>query len=176
MPLAGVVGKVRPATQNDLERIQYVARQTWAAAYRGIIPENIQEKMLVSWYSLDQLKRVLEQGDAMLYVFEVGSEIVGFAQFVIRSGGLGQLTRIYVLPAYQRMGVGRALLYGGLKFLMEKGVGELRVVVERKNIVGRRFYERVGFRWLRDFEDEIKDQELGVFTLELSEYTLSLSK
>lgn len=169
------MGNTRPATQMDLEQIRYVAKQTWSLTYNGIIPEKIQEKLLDTWYSLDQLKRVLEQENTRLYVFEARSEIVGFAQFVIRRDGLGQLARIYVLPAYQGMGVGKAILYKGLMFLKERGVRELRVVVERKNTIGKRFYEGVGFHWLRDLEDEIGDRDFGVFTLDLSEYMLSLT-
>lgn len=81
-----------------------------------------------------------------------------------------------MLPKHQGSGIGSSLLEQGVKVLKERGVKELRVIVERYNRIGRRFYEAKGFRWLRDFEDEIRDEVIGIFRMPSREYFLSLSE
>jgi ribosomal protein S18 acetylase RimI-like enzyme len=59
---------------------------------------------------------------------------------------LAELTRIYVLPAEQRQGVGFALLDQAFATARERGVREVSVAVARGNDKGRAFYERNGFK------------------------------
>ncbi len=70
-------------------------------------------------------------------VAEVGGDIVGYASFFGRA-----LSNMYVLPAYQRRGVGTALLEAVLR-QMPRGI-ELRVF--ENNVDAIRFYERNGFK------------------------------
>ena len=56
-----------------------------------------------------------------------------------------ELTRIYVLPAAQRGGTGGRLLDAALTEFADEGLRLLTVRVERDNVVGRRFYEKLGF-------------------------------
>lgn len=170
------VAIIRLATNADLAGVQAVARRTWQVTYRGLIPEDVQQRLLSQWYALENLERSLTTESSWLFVAKIGMEIVGFAQFVLRRDGSGQLTRIYILPEHQVEGIGGALLEKGVKALKELEVKELRVVVERDNLVGRRFYEAKGFRWLRDFEDEIRDNVIGIFRMPSREYVLSLNE
>ncbi len=165
---------VRFASAADVAAIQSVARQTWARTYAGLIPEQVQSRLLGSWYSGISLERAIASENSWFIVSELNSEIVGFAQFVLRSDGLGELTRIYVLPKHQGKGIGMQLLKSGVQALKERGVRDLRVVVERDNQIGRRFYESRGFAWLRDLENEIRDEPTGIFKLACSEYSLKI--
>lgn len=167
---------VRLATSADLDGIQVVARKTWHVTYRGLIPEDVQQRLIGQWYSLEGLRRSLKAEGSWLFVAQVGDEVIGFAQFVVRRDGLGQLMRIYVLPKHQGSGIGSALLEQGVRVLKQRGVNELRVIVERDNMIGRRFYEAKGFRWLRNFVDEIRENVIGIFRMPSREYFLSLSE
>jgi GNAT superfamily N-acetyltransferase len=55
---------------------------------------------------------------------------VGFAQFVIRENRTGQLTRIYVLPEWQRKTIGTSLLRAGLMALSNRDAQEVFVKLE----------------------------------------------
>ena len=48
---------IRPAGVTDLPNIEAVARTTWPVAYAGIIPDEVQRRLLDSWYSTGALGR-----------------------------------------------------------------------------------------------------------------------
>ena len=160
---------VRLAVAQDAVLIGNVARRTWNDAYAGIIlPEN-QERLLVRWYAPAALEEAIGQSQSWFYVAVVQGEVIGFAQFIMRDNGRGELTRIYVLPEWQRQGVGSGLLGEGLAALSTHGADEVFVHVEKGNAGGIGFYERRGFHLVREFSLELPEQNL-----ELLEYALSL--
>jgi ribosomal protein S18 acetylase RimI-like enzyme len=101
------------------------------------------------------LSRALgEQGSTFL-VAEREGRVVGFAQYMRRSSESVELTRIYVLPDRQHSGIGTQLLEAGLAAFAQQGFTRLTVLVERDNILGRRFYEKMGFTERRELSQEI---------------------
>jgi ribosomal protein S18 acetylase RimI-like enzyme len=152
--------KVRRAVPADAEAIAHVARVTWDAAYADIIPPENRERLLARWYAPDALRDSITQRDSWFYVALVDDEPVGFAQLVMREDGAGQLTRIYVLPDWQRRTIGTLLLQEGLAALSDQDVHELFVEVEKDNRAGKGFYEKQGFRFSREFSMELPEQRL----------------
>jgi ribosomal protein S18 acetylase RimI-like enzyme len=105
---------IRRAEVTDLSKVTTVARATWPVAYAGIIPDEVQRRLLDSWYSLESLSRALAAHGSSFFVAESSGDVIGFAQFVRRSAESVELTRIHVLPDRQRGGVGMRLLDAGL--------------------------------------------------------------
>jgi ribosomal protein S18 acetylase RimI-like enzyme len=160
-----VEADVRLAGAQDVVGIGNVARRTWKDMYTGIIlPEN-QKRFLERWYTPAALERAIGQGNSWFYVAVVEGRVIGFAQFVIRESGRGELTRIYVLPEWQRQGVGSRLLGEGVAILSAHGAEEVFVHVEKDNGKGIAFYERKAFCRGREFSMEMPEQDL-----ELVEY------
>ena len=156
---------IRRAEATDLSNVETVARATWGVAYAGIIPDEVQRRLLDSWYSLQSLSRALATNGSKFFVAESGGEVIGFAQFVRRSSESVELTRIYVLPDRQRSSVGMRLLDAGLAEFTEEGVKQVTVQVERDNRNGRRFYERLGVAEPRELTHDVQG-----FGLTLVEY------
>jgi ribosomal protein S18 acetylase RimI-like enzyme len=156
---------VRRAEAKDLPKVEAVARMTWPAAYAGIIPDDIQRRLLDSWYSAESLRRALAAKGSSFFVAELAGDVIGFAQYVRRSAESAELTRIYVLPDRQRSGVGMRLLDTGLAEFVAQGLKYLIVQVERDNRNGRRFYERAGFAEPRELTQDVQG-----YVLTLVEY------
>jgi ribosomal protein S18 acetylase RimI-like enzyme len=136
---------IRRAEMTDLSKVETVARATWPVAYAGIIPDEVQRRLLDRWYSRESLSHALAAQGSSFFVAESSGNVIGFAQFVHRSAAAVELTRIYVLPDRQRSGIGQRLLDAGLTECAAEGLTHLTVEVERDNVQGRRFYERAGF-------------------------------
>ena len=147
---------IRRAEVVDLSKVETVARATWPVAYAGIIPDEVQRRLLGSWYSRESLGRALAAPGSSFFVAESSGDVIGFAQFVRRSGESVELTRIYVLPDRQRSGIGMRLLDAGLAEFAEEGLKHLIVEVERDNGNGRRFYERAGFGEPRELTRDVQ--------------------
>jgi ribosomal protein S18 acetylase RimI-like enzyme len=137
--------QIRPARASDVPNIQNIARLAWADVYREIIPSEIQEKLLASWYAAGALEQAIKSEEAVFLLAERGGEAVGFVQFFRRSPEVVELARIYVLPEEQRLGVGSELLTAGLHRVSRWGVITVAVGVEAANQRGRRFYRKAGF-------------------------------
>jgi hypothetical protein len=85
---------VRRAEVADLSKVETVARATWRVAYAGIIPDEVQRRVLDTWYSPESLSRALAAQGSSFFVAESSGDVVGFAQFVRRSAESVELTRI----------------------------------------------------------------------------------
>jgi len=153
---------VRRAKMTDVSKVEAVARATWRVAYTGIIPDEVQRRLLDTWYSPESLSRALAAQGSSFLVAESGGRVVGFAQFVRRSAESVELTRIYVLPDRQRSGVGMRLLGAGLTEFAAEGLKYLTVQVERDNRNGRRFYERAGFAEPRELTQDVQGYALAL--------------
>ena len=66
----------------DLSKVEAVARATWRVAYTGIIPDEVQRRLLDSWYSPESLSRVLAAPRSSFFIAESTGVVIGFAQFV----------------------------------------------------------------------------------------------
>jgi ribosomal protein S18 acetylase RimI-like enzyme len=162
---------IRRAGVGDLSKVETVARATWPVAYAGIIPDEVQRRLLDSWYSRESLSRALAAPGSSFFVAESSGDVIGFAQFVRRSAESVELTRIYVLPDRQRSGLGMRLLDAGLAEFAEERLTHLTVQVERDNGNGRRFYERAGFAKLRELTQDVQG-----YVLALVEYRRPISE
>ena len=103
---------IRLAAETDTIGIESVARCTWNTTYASIILPELQERLLGRNYSSDALEEAITQKHSWFFVATVREEVIGYAQFVMREreDRSGELSRIYVLPKWQREGIGALLL------------------------------------------------------------------
>jgi len=126
--------------------------QTWQTSYAGIFPE---EKLanLDQDYDLqvERWKSNISNPDQLPALFVAETEhgtIVGFA-----GGGQqnnqdhpydSEIYVIYILPEFQRQGLGQRLMSAAAKKLRDLGYRSLMLWVLRENKESRRFYEKLG--------------------------------
>lgn len=92
------------------------------------------------------------------YVAEVsGSRLVGFAKGTLHDGGVpgfeGELNKIYVLRAWHRSGIGRALVEQVARRFLAQGVRSMLLFGDARN-ASNGFYERLGAERLFSPEGE----------------------
>ncbi len=162
---------IRPALPADAPGIAAVARVTWDATYRQSIAAHNRRQFLDRAYSLEAVRASIEREPDWFYVAARGQQVVGFAQFLRRFDGNGELVRIYVHPDHQRQGIGRAFLKSGLAALAEAGIDRCYVSVEMDNSPARAFYERFGFRLHREYARFLGDQ-----IIRLAEYSAPVAR
>ena len=159
---------IRLATRADLPQIAHIARVTWDATYNDTIaPENRRE-FLARAYKPENLEGALNAPGHWLYVVELQDELVGFGHFLKRyhpNKSRAELVRLYVLPEFQNLSLGQAILKTGFLALAKAGVEQCFVSVQASNEMARRFYERYGFTFHRNH-----GQFLGTQIITLVEY------
>ena len=140
---------LRKATVIDAGTISRVRAAGWQSAYRGIIADEYLDSMDVDGWA-EGLRFAMAESlhGAVLYVAELETEIVGWAW-----GGrnrdaptayAGELYAIYLLPEYQRQGIGLQLTTTTAARLLEEGLRSMVVWALQDNRPARRFYEKLG--------------------------------
>lgn len=143
---------IRKMEKRDIRGVQAVAKASWESTYDKIIPSDVQERFLQSAYNEGMMLKRMEISS--LYVAETNEEIIGFANFsAVKQNGDSELGAIYLLPEYQGVGIGTALLQQGLQNL--DGAKVLFISVEKENAVGIDFYLARGFQMQHEFEDDL---------------------
>lgn len=138
---------VRHATVDDAEAIEQIRVETWRTTYRGLLPDGL----------IDQLQPNVERRRERLrspsptelnFVVEEDADVVGYAiagpERTHDPEYTGEVYAIYVLPAAQGRGHGRALIRECARALAARGMTSLLIWVLRENRVGRGFYDRIG--------------------------------
>ncbi len=144
------VPAVRPATMADIGLIRQMAASAFPATYRHILSPLQLDYMMEWMYSEDSLRRQMECEGHVYFVAEAGGAPCGYVSVQPEVPGLYHLQKLYVLPGFQRAGVGRLLFRTALDYVRSRGNGPWRVElnVNRQNpAVG--FYRRMGMRLLR---------------------------
>lgn len=137
---------IRRAEPADAEAIAGVHVEAWTGAYAGIIPHGALTKMLQrrgpGWWA-NAIRRA-----ASVLVVEIGGEIAGYATMGRnRAPELrqeGEIYELYVLPAYQGIGLGTRLFAAARALLDDFGLNGLVVWALEDNAGAMAFYHGQG--------------------------------
>jgi len=155
---------IREATAADATNIARVHVDAWRATYAGIVPADFLAQL--SYESRERMwTRILSQGDTFTFVAEAApGTVVGFANGGPERSGdpvyRGELYAIYLLPAHQGQGVGRALARTVAARLADNGFQSMLVWVLAAN-PARHFYAALGGRPVREQETEVGGARLS---------------
>ena len=140
MTSAGLI--IRDAEAADLPAVRALLVETWHATYDGIYGWRRVAEITNAWHSLENLQGQLGR-DGVFMVALLGEEIVATSSARLEPDRAALLTRLYVLPARQCVGIGRTLLQVTLACFPHAPV--VRLEVESQNEPAIAFYERMGF-------------------------------
>ncbi len=138
--------RIRRATVDDAVAIARVRVDTWRNTYRGIIPQGYLDAMTVEG-SATLWDKALSAGHerSQVFVAEDAEGVMGFAAGIVlpepKHGYDGELAAVYLLPRYQRMGLGAKLVGITADALGARGVAGMIAWVITGNKGARAFYE-----------------------------------
>ncbi|MCE2458486.1 MAG: GNAT family N-acetyltransferase [Dehalococcoidia bacterium] len=142
--------QIRAATPEDVASIARVHVDSWRSTYDGIVPaEYLAGLSYQSRESLWKEALTTDRPGTSYFVAETqGGDTVGFANSgPEREGDItyrGELYAIYLLEAYQHMGLGRRLFSSVTRRLLSDGFNSMLLWVLEDNRPACRFYESLG--------------------------------
>jgi diamine N-acetyltransferase len=145
---------IRKATQHDLALIQGIAHKTWPSAYGKILTQESLNYMLGYFYSTEALLEQMLNGQEF-FIAELNNDAIGFASVSKYDDEVYKLNKLYVLPAIQKSGAGKALMDHSMKVIKSFNAKQIILNVNRNN-PAKGFYERIGFTILKE-----EDVDLG---------------
>ena len=142
---------IKQATTADIPQINKLAWNVFPETYKNILSHEQIEYMMDWMYSIENLHKQMEQEGHIYYIAWQENTPVGYVSIQPQDKDLFHLQKIYVLPSYQGLGLGRALFERALKAIKEMHPGccvvELNVNRNNKAVL---FYERMGMRKARE--------------------------
>lgn len=134
---------IRKAQINDKSGIGHVHYHSWNETYEGLIDQSYLDSR-----SVEECIRQAETFYQNAVVATVDERIVGFACCMksrdVDLENTGEITAVYVLEAYQGLGIGKKLMNACFDQLNE--YAKMLVWVLKENHQAITFYERQGFR------------------------------
>lgn len=142
---------VRHAAIDDAAGIARVRAESWRHAYRGIVPDAYLDAIDVDEWAERQRRNMEQQAEQLLsLVAEYQDLVVGWVAAGPNREAphdyAGELYAIYLLPEYQRRGIGSALTTATARWLTDQGMDSMLLWVLEENHPARRFYEALGGR------------------------------
>lgn len=136
---------IRKATTNDISLIHEMAWVVFPHTYKEILtPEQI-DYMMEWMYSEDSLHKQMEKDGHIYYLAFKEDDPAGYLSIQPEGEHVFHLQKIYVLPSFQGMKLGKQLFEQAIKAIKELHPApcQMRLNVNRQN-KALAFYERMG--------------------------------
>jgi ribosomal protein S18 acetylase RimI-like enzyme len=162
--------RIREAALHDAEAMGQVTVDTFLAAHRGQIPDEVWEARRRNWTpevsaqnwarALREIAEASPQSECIYVAEDENGEIVGVAMGVPddadMSGLTAQVCVLYVLSGHHGQGIGRRLVAAVAARMAGWGRTAMTIEVLKTNAPARGFYEALGGQLVgeRDVEDE----------------------
>ena len=144
---------IRPASFEDITFIRDIAAKTWPVAYGTILSKEQLNYMLEMIYSHQALEMQLKDHH-YFFLALLNYKPVGFCSFSKIEGNIFKLHKLYVLPAYQKKGLGDSLLKIAETTAKSMDGTHLQLNVNRNNNA-QNFYRKKGFGIIREEDIDI---------------------
>ena len=136
---------IRKATTNDIALIHQMAWVVFPHTYKVILtPEQI-DYMMEWMYSEKNLRKQMEEDGHIYYLAFKEDEPAGYLSIQPEGEHVFHLQKIYVLPSFQGMNLGKLLFEQAIKAIKELHPApcQMRLNVNRQN-KALTFYEKMG--------------------------------
>lgn len=146
--------QIRQAGADDIAHIAHIHIEGWKEAYGGLVPDDFLKGLSLD-SRIQDWRGWLNDPDSTTLIAHDGADVAGFVSFgrlrtpppgmsPIRPLYSGEIYALYILPAYWRRGIGRALLGAAAKGLREKRHKSLCLWVLDGNKRAISFYKATG--------------------------------
>lgn len=130
-----------PALPGDASTIARLRQQCWAATYRGIYPDEMIDQFDFAWHERQDLARI---NSDQYEVFLIQSDEIPVGYLTIQDSQPPHLLSLYLLPEYQRQGIGRMAFAHMAEFCKVRNQPIFLCQCQPENNAALSFYQRMG--------------------------------
>jgi ribosomal protein S18 acetylase RimI-like enzyme len=155
---------IRRALIGDIPGIRSVLAKTWRDTYATLLSESAIAKVTAEWHAPKVLEAEIGRSATFFAVAESGAhDIVGIITAYSQEDLLS-IARLYVLPEFQRQGIGKELMEASYRAFPH--ARRVQLDVEEQNLKGRAFYRKLGLREVGVKSDDIAGTKLTSIMME----------
>jgi diamine N-acetyltransferase len=142
---------LRSWTPADIEDVRRITWETWVDAYSSFIPLEDLKFYFDDVYSADKLKTLQHAAGVTGFVATCSGEIAGYLKTHYEEAEKRfYVSSVYVLPRYQGMGVGGALMRAAEEQALATGRNEVWLGVMVENAPALAWYRKMGFQFTEE--------------------------
>jgi GNAT superfamily N-acetyltransferase len=140
---------LRPATSADAKLIATMHAQSWASAYRGILPDDFLDREMAAerethWHARFE-ELAAGAGEALIAMQD--DRPIGFVCLVTPDeNGSVLVDNLHALPGAKGTGLGTAMLTVAAQWARDRGATSMHLFVLEPNVAAIGFYESRGWR------------------------------
>jgi len=131
---------IEKATADDVQEILFVINTANRKAFGRIIPTKYFKEPIIT---IEELEESLEM--MMFHVHRHKGMVVAVAALSVEDEDTGRIRWVYVLPKFQKQGIGTALVLHLEQVAREKGLRKIRLVTDNNAEWAIRFYKKLGY-------------------------------
>ncbi|MGI9335223.1 MAG: GNAT family N-acetyltransferase, partial [Gammaproteobacteria bacterium] len=155
---------IRRARIEDLPAIKTVLAMTWHDTYASLLCEASIAKVAAQWHSPAVLEAEINSASTFPGVAkDIACGIVGMIT-AHSHGEVLSVARLYVVPEFQRQGVGKRLMEESCRAFPQ--TKRVTLDVEKRNPKGRAFYRKLGFEEVGVKSDNVAGTRLDSIMME----------
>ncbi|MDD2839712.1 MAG: GNAT family N-acetyltransferase [Rickettsiales bacterium] len=133
---------VRLAKIEEARVISEINMNTWKGSYRGYIPNDVLDTRNITENMLQN--RLDDISNKNIFVAEVDKKIIGYTSIKRHTKMEVEIGSFYILPEYQRLGIGGILLKEVLINLKNNGYKKVIVWTMKNFEKSNNFYKKYG--------------------------------
>lgn len=139
---------IRKATLEDISLINELAWVVFPHTYKELLSPGQIEFMMNWMYSPANLHKQMTEDGHIYYLAFQGNEPAGYLSIQPEAEHIYHLQKIYVLPSFQGMKLGKLLFNHAIKAIKEihPEPCQMRLNVNRYNTKAVEFYQRIGMK------------------------------
>lgn len=142
---------IRKADTADIGLINKLAWQVFPATYKDILTKEQSDYMMEWMYSPESLRKQMEEEGHIYYIAYEECEPAGYVSIQPEGKNLYHLQKIYVLPYFQKYGLGKQLFRQAIAAIKELHPGPCRMELNvNRNNPSLGFYEHMGMKKVRE--------------------------
>ena len=158
--------KSRIGNPEDLDELTEISEDFFQLSryyFDGNFPKDKCKEFYQNWIT----KSVSGNFDDIVFVAEIGEEIVGFITCKRASRNLGRIGLVGVKKEKTGIGISNVLMDAAFCWFVEQDVASIEVVTQGRNIVAQRLYQKNGFKaqkselwyhkWMKSTEPHIDE-------------------
>jgi ribosomal protein S18 acetylase RimI-like enzyme len=140
--------EIKEAVADDVFGISDVQKESWLATYPneefGITREDILSEDFRSKGRIEKRIEIIKDpnSNTKFFVAKNGEQVVGYC-CAQKFEDFNKIKSIYILPDFQKMGIGKRLLNKSFEFFGNNKPVKLSVAIYNQNAIN--FYEKLGF-------------------------------
>lgn len=163
---------IEKVTEDKIALWQWVCQQTFRETFAGQNTQENMDRFLENEFSLEKLLKQVRNAESLIFLVKWKENVAGYLQLNIgnaQTEPMGknslEIQRIYVLKAFQGLGIGKFLLDTAYAQALEYGKRKVWLGVWEHNTKAMAFYARQNFTKIGSHTFQLGDDNQTDFIL-----------